>query len=498
MIVIGAGFGGLAIAIRLAARGHEVTLIEKQDQAGGRAAVFEQDGFTFDAGPTVITAPWLINELFDLAGKKPADYVDLVPVDPFYRIFFSDGTSLDYNSDSEAMERQIFELTGSSEEIAGYRRFLRLTEDIFAKGFTDLADSPFLTTIDMGKIAPDLIKLQSYRTVYGLVAKHVQDDRLRQAFSFHPLLVGGNPFQTTSIYTLIHHLERKWGIWFAMGGTGAIVAAMVRVFQELGGRLQLNAEVGQLLLDGRRAFGVRLTDGREFRADAVVCNADIATVYMSWMPGLQRKRLPDWRLRRMRHSMSLFVHYFGTDRTYRDDGPSIAHHNIILGPRYKGLLDDIFVKKRLADDFSLYLHMPTLTDPSLAPPDCEAFYVLSPVPHLGSGIDWSIKAKPYRDRIVHHLEEHYLPNLSSHIVSERMIDPRYFRHELNSYLGAAFSFEPVLTQSAGFRPHNRSEEVDALYFVGAGTHPGAGMPGVLSSARIADDLILQDGYAPTR
>jgi len=490
VIVIGSGFGGIAATIRLAARGHQVTLLEKRDQPGGRAYVYRQDGFTFDGGPTVITAPWMIEDLFTLAGKRMADHLTLVPIDPFYRIFFPDGASFDYSGDPEAMESRIHRLTGSSEDMEGYRAFVAFTEKVFAKGFTELADKPFLHVADMLKVAPDLIKLQSYRSVSGLVGRFVKDERLREVLTFHPLLVGGNPFQTTSIYTLIHHLERTWGVRFAMGGTGAIIQALVDLFRELGGTLELDAEVGEIRVDGGRASGVTLTSGRELDADIIVCNADVAGAYASLLPPSARRKYTDRRLARTRYSMSLVVIYFGTDRLYRgDDGPALAHHDIILGPRYEGLLHDIFRKKRLADDFSLYLHMPTLTDPTLAPPGGEAFYVLAPVPHLGGATDWTTMAKPYRDRIMGFLEERYLPDLSRHIVTEHMIDPRHFETDLNSYLGSAFSVEPILTQSAWFRPHNRSEDVDDLYFVGAGTHPGAGLPGVLSSAKIADDLI---------
>jgi phytoene desaturase len=336
------------------------------------------------------------------------------------------------------------------------------------------------------------MKLQSYRTVSGLVGRFVKDERLREALTFHPLLVGGNPFQTTSIYTLIHHLERTWGVWFAMGGTAAIVQAFADLFKELGGTLELDAEVGEIRIDRGQASGVTLKSGREIDADVVVCNADVAGAYQSLLPRSARKKYTDRRLARMRYSMSLVVIYFGTDRLYRgSDGPALAHHDIILGPRFEGLLHDIFRKKHLAEDFSLYLHVPTLTDPTLAPPGCEAFYVLAPVPHLGGKTDWNAMARPYRDRIMSFLEERFLPDLSQHIVTEHMIDPRHFQTDLNSYLGSAFSVEPILTQSAWFRPHNRSEGVPNLYFVGAGTHPGAGLPGVLSSARIADDLIAE-------
>jgi phytoene desaturase len=494
IVVIGSGFGGLAAAIRLAARGHQVTLLDKRDRPGGRAYVYRQDGFTFDGGPTVITAPWMITELFELAGRKAEDYVTLVPIDPFYRIFFPDGAHFDYSGDTETMLARIRAFSADPEhDVAGYRRFLALTERIFAKGFTELAERPFLRVTDMLRIAPDLIRLQSYRTVYGLVSKYVNDERLRQVLSFHPLLVGGNPFQTTSIYTLIHHLEREWGVWFAMGGTGAVVDALARFFGELGGELLMSTEAERIETDNGRATGVRLADGRRLPADIVVCNGEVAAAYQRLLPPFARKKYTDRRLARMRYSMSLVVIYFGTDRHYRgQDGPALAHHDIILGPRYKGLLNDIFNRKTLADDFSLYLHVPTLTDPSLAPPGCEAFYVLAPVPHLGGGPDWAEAARPYRDRIMAFLEERYLPGLSRHIVTEHMIDPRHFRDDLNSYLGSAFSVEPILTQSAWFRPHNRSEELPNLYFVGAGTHPGAGLPGVLSSAKIADDLIAAE------
>lgn len=493
VVVIGAGFGGLAAAIRLAARGLDVTIVEKRDQPGGRAYVYRDQGFTFDGGPTVITAPWLIDELFQLAGRDPREHVTMVPIDPFYRIFFDDGARFDYTGDPERMATQIAKFSRFPEDVAGYQAFLKHSERIFAKGFTELATTPFLSPWDMVKVAPDLIKLQSYRTVYGLVSSYVKDDHLRQVLSFHPLLVGGNPFQTTSIYALIHYLEREWGVWFAMGGTGAVVDALAALFRDLGGEIMLGAEIEHIETANGRAQGVRLKNGERLPADVVVCNAEVAQAYLGLIEPKARKKHSDRRLARTRYSMSLVVIYFGTNRRYRDPNVTeLAHHNIILGPRYRELLGDIFNRKTLADDFSLYLHMPTLTDPSLAPPDGDAFYVLAPVPHLGGNIDWEREAQPYRDRIMAFLEERYLPGLSSHVATERMIDPRHFRDELNSYRGSAFSVEPILTQSAYFRPHNRSDEIANLYFVGAGTHPGAGLPGVLSSATIADNLIAAD------
>ncbi len=493
IVVIGSGFGGLAAAIRLAIRGHDVNLIDKRDKPGGRAYVYTQDGFTFDGGPTVITAPSMITDLFSLAGRNVDDYLTLIPVNPFYRIFFHDQTHFDYSGDSATMIDNIRAFsTAPDHDVAGYKQFTALTERIFTKGFTELADRPFLSPMDMIRIVPDLVRLQSYRTVYGLVSRYVNDERLRQVLSFHPLLVGGNPFQTTSIYTLIHHLEREWGVWFAKGGTGAIVEALASLFTEMGGTLMLETEAAEIETTNGRATGVRLVDGQMLPADIIVCNGEVAAAYQRLLPSSKRRKYTDRRLARMRYSMSLVVIYFGTDRTYRgQDGPALAHHDIILGPRYKGLLHDIFNRKVLAEDHSLYLHMPSQTDPSLAPEGCETFYVLAPVPHLGGDTDWARAAGPYRNRIMAFLEDRFLPNLRQHIVTEHMIDPRHFQDDLNSYLGSAFSVEPILTQSAWFRPHNQSEELPNLYFVGAGTHPGAGLPGVLSSARIADDLIAE-------
>jgi phytoene desaturase len=372
----------------------------------------------------------------------------------------------------------------------GYRQFMELTHDIFDKGFTELATRPFLDPLDMARIVPDMLRLQSYRSVYGLVSRYLRDERLRQALSFHPLLVGGNPLDTTSIYTLIQHLEREWGVWFAMGGTGAIIDALVRLLRELGGELRLDSAVERIDVARGRANGVVLAGGDYVPADIVISNADVATTWKQLIPPAVSRGMLTRRLDWMRYSMSLVVIYFGTNRTYRDDPTNrLAHHNIILGPRYEELLRDIFQRKLLAEDFSLYLHMPTLSDPSLAPPGCETFYVLSPVPHLGAAVDWEQEGPRYRDSIVNFLEERYLPGLSEAIVTERMIDPRHFHDVLGSHLGSAFSFEPVLTQSAWFRQHNRADEIDNLYFVGAGTHPGAGVPGVLCSAAIVDALL---------
>jgi len=484
IIVIGSGFGGLAAAIRLRAQGHDVTIVEQRDQPGGRAYVYRQDGFTFDGGPTIITAPWLIDDVFTAAGRRTADYVSIVPIDPFYQIRFEDGTVFRYNGDREAIIRQIEALNPA--DVAGYRRFVRDAERVFATGM-GLIDKPFTSLLDMVKVLPDLIRLRADRSVAGLTNRHIRDERLRQVFSFHPLLVGGNPFETTSIYTLIHPLEQKWGVWFAMGGTGKLVEGFVRLFGDLGGDLRLSTRVEEITVDERtgRANGVRLAGGEVLPADAVVSNGDVAFTYKHLVAPRWRRTNTDAKIDRMSYSMSLMVIYFGTDVQY----PDIAHHEIIMGPRYRGLLQEVFKTKTLADDFSLYLHRPTATDPSLAPPGGDAFYVLSPVPHLGGPTDWAAMAKPYRDRIMAYLEARYMPGLSKHIVTELAIDPRHFRDTLSSHLGSAFSVQPILTQSAWFRPHNRSEDVPNLYFAGAGTHPGAGLPGVISSGKIVADLI---------
>lgn len=488
VIVIGSGFGGLSAAIRLTARGHEVELFEKLDKLGGRAYVHEINGYTFDSGPTVITAPFLFDDLWAAAGKRREDYFELVACDPFYRIFDAHGRSFSYNGNESFILNQID--AWNPDDKAGYLKFMSKTKAIFEKGFVELADKPFLHFTDMLKVAPDLIKLQSYRSVYGYLAQFIKDDFLRQCFTFHPLLIGGNPFDAPSIYAMIHYLEREWGVHYALGGTGSIVKAMGRLFAEMGGRVHLDTEVAEILVDERdqrRVTGIRLADGTVHHADHIVSNADVAFTYRHLIPARFRRTYTDRRLDRMKYSMSLFVIYFGTKRQYRDQG--LAHHNIILGPRYKGLLGDLFKRKQLADDFSLYLHMPSQTDPSVAPPGGETFYVLSPVPHLDAGIDWQQAAKPYRDSIMQFLEDRYLPDLQANIVAEHFVDPRHFAQTLNSYKGAGFSLQPTLTQSAWFRPHNRSEDFDNLYFVGAGTHPGAGLPGVLSSAIIVENLI---------
>lgn len=482
-VVIGAGFGGLAAAIRLRARGYRVTVVEKLDAAGGRAAVFRQDGFTFDAGPTILTAPFLLEELWRLCGRQMADDVTLKPISPFYRIRFADGSSFDCSGDPEAMRREVSRL--SPGDVAGYERFMRLSETTCRIGFEQLGAVPFGSLSDMARITPDLIRLGGHRSVYALVSRFIKDERLRIVFSFHPLLIGGNPFTASAIYTLIPYLERRWGVHFAMGGTGEVVRGLVNLIEAQGSTMRYGAEVAQIIVADGRARGVQLVSGEMIAADIVVSNADAAWTYGKLLPPEARRRWTDRKLRRARYSMSLFVWYFGTDRRYED----VAHHTIVLGPRYRELLQDIFKRKLLAEDFSLYLHRPTATDASLAPSGCDAFYVLSPVPNLAGETDWRTAAEPYRAAIAAQLSASVLPDLERHVISSKLMTPLDFKDRLCAWQGAAFGLEPVLLQSAWFRPHNRSEDVAGLYLVGAGTHPGAGVPGVLSSAKVLDRVV---------
>ena len=482
-VVIGSGFGGLAAAIRLGARGYRVTVVDRLDKPGGRAYVHRLNGHVFDAGPTVVTAPFLFEELWTLCGKRMEDDIDLRPVTPFYRIRFDDGQTFDYTGDAAAMRSEVARLAPG--DVEGYERFLTMSEEIFKVGFEQLAHVPFSRWTDMARILPDMVKLQSYRTVYGLVSKYVKDERLRQVLSFHPLLVGGNPFSTTSIYTLIAFLERRWGVHFPIGGTGALVGGLVGLIEGQGGSVRLSTEVKQILVENGRACGVLLAGGERLEADVVVSNADSAWTYRYLVPSEARHRWTDRKIERANYSMGLFVWYFGTKVQY----PDVAHHTILLGPRYKGLLEDIFVRHVLADDFSLYLHRPTATDPALAPPGRDSFYVLSPVPNLQSGTDWRSEVERYRKSVERYLERSVLPGLSGNITESLTMDPQDFQDRLLSFRGAAFGIEPVLTQSAFFRPHNESEDIERLYLVGAGTHPGAGLPGVLSSARVLDRVV---------
>lgn len=483
VIVIGSGLGGLAAAIRLRARGHQVLVLEGMDQPGGRAAVFKQDGFSFDAGPTVVTASYLFDELFALVGRDRRDYVEFMPVDPFYRVVFPDGERFDYVGDEDRLLAQIAAF--NPRDVDGYRKLADHARRIFDVGYTQLVDKPFDRFTDMLKIVPDLVRLGCWRSVYSWVSQYIADERLRQVFTFQPLLIGGNPFRAPAIYALIHWLERKWGVEFAKGGTTAIVGAMVRLLAELGVEVRCSSPVTEIEVEAGRAVAVRTGDGARIACSAVVSNADPAFVYTRLVAAQHRRWNRDFVVEQRKLSMGLFVGYFGARGTW----PQLAHHTIILGRRYRELLEDIFERKILADDFSLYLHAPTRSDPSLAPPGHENFYVLSPVPNTLGKIDWEAIGERYFNTILDFLDAEHVPGLKDSIVTRRHITPQYFETTLRSHRGAAFGPEPLLHQSAFFRYHNRSEDVAGLYFVGAGTHPGAGMPGVLSSAKVLERVM---------
>ncbi len=485
--VIGAGFGGLALAIRLQSAGIQTSVFEKRDKPGGRAYVYADDGFTFDAGPTVITDPDCLEQLWTLSGRQMADYVTLLPVTPFYQLCWEDGYRFDYANDQAAIDRQI--AAKSPQDVEGYRKFLAYSEDLFREGYEKLGTVPFLNFWSMIKAAPQLVRLESHRSVYSKVSQFIKDDQLRQAFSFHSLLVGGNPFETSSIYALIHALERKGGVWFAKGGTGALIAGMVKLFEDLGGRVHLNAEIDRIEMEGERASALILKDGTRHGFGQIASNADVVHTYKHMLRGTQRGESHGKALEKKRYSMSLFVIYFGLKTKH----PELKHHMVLFGPRYRELIADIFKADGLADDFSLYLHAPSVTDDSLAPEGSSAYYVLSPVPHLGTAdIDWAVEGPKYRDRILKYLNDRYIPGLLDDLVTVRHFTPFDFRDELNAHLGSAFSVEPVLTQSAWFRPHNRDDAVSNLYIVGAGTHPGAGIPGVVGSAKATAGIMIED------
>lgn len=520
--VIGSGFGGLSLAIRLQGMGFQVTVLEKLDKAGGRAYVREQDGFYFDMGPTVITVPQFIEELLSIErgddsleihdfpnDVNPVDYpntqryCDIRPIFPFYRIYFDDGTFFDYDGDPERTRQQIQEL--APEDLEGYERFHDDAEQIFRRGFMELGYTYFGDIPSMLAVTPDLLKLDAIRNLFRFAKKYFKSDKMQRVFSFETLLVGGNPLKVPAIYSMIHFVEKTWGIHYVMGGTGALVQAYVKKFQELGGVIEYNAEVAEIMVEKNGfmskpvAKGVTLKDGRTFESDVVCSNADYATTYMKMIPSKFRTWNPDWKIKLMKYSMSLVVIYFGFKKSEAElngEELDLRHHNIILSEHYAELLTDIFDRKVLSGEFSQYLHIPTLTDPSMAPEGHHAAYTLIPVPHLGADIDWSVEGEALVDRVLTFLDEKgYIPGLRENIVTKSFVDPHYFQDVLGSYLGNGFGVEPTLTQTAFFRPHNRSEDIQNLYLVGANTQPGAGTPSVMMSAKMTARLVKEDWLA---
>jgi len=481
--VIGSGFGGLAAAVRLGAKGYRVTVLEKLDAPGGRAYVHRRGGHVFDAGPTIVTAPFLFEELWTLCGKRFSDDITLKPLDPFYRIRFDDGSWFDYSGDVQAMRSEVARF--APQDLNGYDAFFQEAEKCYRLGFERLASISFVTLSDLIAVLPDFMRMQAWKTIYSRVASFIRDPKLRMVFSFHPLLIGGNPFSVTCAYTLINALERRHGVHWAMGGTGALIQGLVGLIKGQGNSVRCESEVAEILVRNQRAYGVRLADGQIIESEIVVSNADTAWTYRYLIPSQHRRHWTDAKIERTKFSMSLFVWYFGTRQQFHD----IPHHMILMGPRYRELLADIFKRKILAKDFSLYLHRPSASDPTVAPPGHDTFYVLSPVPHLQSGVDWSVVAEPYRQAIAQSLHNTIMPGFEQHITESFITTPQDFQDRLLSFRGAAFGPEPVLTQSAWFRPHNKSEDIAGLFMVGASTHPGAGMPGVIASAKALESVI---------
>jgi len=485
--VVGAGFGGLALAIRLQSAGVATTLIEARDKPGGRAYYWQKNGFTFDAGPTVITDPACLRELWALTGHDMAADVELMPVMPFYRLNWPDGTNFDYSNDEPALRREIARVAPG--DIGGYEAFLEYAAAVYEEGYVKLGAVPFLDFRSMIRAAPALMKHQAWRSVYAMVSRYVQSEKLREALSFHTLLVGGNPMTTSSIYALIHKLEKDGGVWWARGGTNRLAAGMVRHFERLGGEVRMGDPVTAIETIGARATEIETASGWRARFDAVASNGDIVHSYRDLLGGSRRGRQVARRLAKKRFSPSLFVVHFGIEGSW----PGIPHHMILFGPRYKGLLDDIYVHGVLPADFSIYLHHPNVTDPSMAPEGMSTFYALVPVAHMGKlAVDWAKVGPMLEQRILAEVERRLIPDLGDRIVTKFHYSPRDFATDLNAHLGSAFSLEPLLTQSAWFRGHNRDDVIANFYLVGAGTHPGAGIPGVVGSAKATAGLMLED------
>ena len=484
VIVVGSGFGGLASALRLKAKGYDVTLIEKHPDLGGRARVFKKGNFIYDGGPTVITAPYLFEELFSLFNKKISDYVEIVPLNLWYRFVFDDGKTFDYSGNEKSMEKEIKKF--SNKDFKGYNELVNFTEKIFNKGFTDLSDKPFNNLSFMLKQVPALLKLKSYKSVYKLVSNYISSEKLRRVFSMHPLLVGGNPFTTTSIYTLILFLEKKWGIHYSMGGTGKVVKALEKLMLEEGIKIIKDSEVTEIITENKSVKSVKINNSKIIECNYVVCNSDPPNVYKNLIKSKNNYGfLFKQKMKRMDYSMGLFVYYFGSKKQYKD----VAHHTIYFGKTYEKHLEKIFENKILSEDISYYLHRPSATDPNMAPDGQDAFYVLVPVPNNLSNINWSREGERFKNLILDKMDKSVLPDIKKNVVNDFYLTPDYFEKDLSTLHGSGFSIQPKFSQSAYFRFHNQSEIFENLYFVGAGTHPGAGMPGVISSAKVLDKIL---------
>jgi len=483
IIVIGSGFGGIAAALRMRAKGYEVDLHEKLDQIGGRARQFSRNGFVYDAGPTVITAPYLFRELFEIFNEDIDDFIKFIPLDPWYRFRFHDGTFFNYGPDQDQLLEQIKAI--EPRDVNGYLKMLQHAEKIFEVGYLKLADQPFHKFSSLIRYTPDIIKLKGYQSVYQFVSSYLKHPNLRQAFSIQPLLVGGNPFNTTSIYALIHALEKKWGVFFAKGGTGEIISQLKMLMERKGINIFLNSEIKKIITSEKMVEGIETEEGKFYKTDYLITNAD--PIYTnSNLIGRKKISLHNKFVQKTaKHSMGLFVLFFGTKVKY----DNITHHTIWMGPRYKELLSDIFDRYKLSEDFSIYLHRPTATDPDFAPIGCDSFYALVPVPNLKGNISWKDEASAFTQSIIQALEQTMMPKLSENICESFVMTPEDFLQDYNTPFGSGFSIAPLFRQSAWFRTHNKDDLYQNLFYVGAGTHPGAGVPGVLNSAKVIDKLI---------
>ncbi|MFQ6754647.1 phytoene desaturase [Cereibacter sphaeroides] len=485
-LVIGSGLGGLAAAMRLGAKGWRVTVIDKLDVPGGRGSSITQEGHRFDLGPTIVTVPQSLRDLWKICGRDFDADVELKPIDPFYEVRWPDGSHFTVRQSTEAMKAEVARL--SPGDVAGYEKFLKDSEKRYWFGYEDLGRRSMHKLWDLIKVLPTFGMMRADRSVYQHAALRVKDERLRMALSFHPLFIGGDPFNVTSMYILVSQLEKEFGVHYAIGGVAAIAAAMAKVIEGQGGSFRMNTEVDEILVEKGTATGVRLASGEVLRAGLVVSNADAGHTYMRLLRNHPRRRWTDTHVKSRRWSMGLFVWYFGTRGT-KGMWPDVGHHTIVNAPRYKGLVEDIFLKGKLAKDMSLYIHRPSITDPTVAPEGDDTFYALSPVPHLKQAqpVDWQAAAEPYRESVLEVLEQS-MPGIGERIGPSLVFTPETFRDRYLSPWGAGFSIEPRILQSAWFRPHNISEEVANLFLVGAGTHPGAGVPGVIGSAEVMAKL----------
>jgi phytoene desaturase len=485
--IVGSGFGALSLGIRLQSKGYNVTIYEKQSMPGGHASQIKKQGYTFDMGPSLITAPDILNDVFKSAGEDMSDYFDLIPLDPFYRIYFHDGSFIDYNGDTDHMKSELAKF--SQHDADAYDRFVEYSKNLYKIVIEDrMGSQPFLSMVDFFKAAPKILTTRSMFSCYHNVKSFFEDERSRFTFSFHPLFIGGDPFNSPALYLMIPYLEKEGGVWFTNGGMYTVVQSMVKLFQKKGGIIKTDQEVTKIITENRKVTHIQTNHGTE-AYDIIISNAHFAHTYKDLIDQSNRKKWTDKNVKSKKYSMSTYLAYIGTKKQF----PQLKHHTLILSKRYKELVQDIFYKKILPYDFSMYLHAPTKSDPTMAPPGCESMYVLIPTPNLEANVDWDIQAKPFTDKILKFLEEDFgMQGLRDSIEVLEIFTPKDFEIQRNNYLGSAWGVQPTLFQSANFRPHNRSEDFDNLYLVGASTHPGAGVPGVLLTAETTEKIILKD------